>query len=374
MPRPALRRTLVAAAASAAALAATDASARVQPPRYDITPLGPIGGPGAVLRVPYDIDESGVVVGTTGAYGTGTSAAIRWRDGATTTLQAPAGLLFTSAYGVSGTGLVAGAGHNGYDNSRALLWDASGSVIDLGTLGGSWARATGINAAGEVVGASALADSPYSRAFVYRDGAMVDLGTLPGRAGSVATSISDAGLVVGNSASFAGATTGFTWSDGVMRPLEPGPGFFQSFAYDVNANGAAVGAVVRPDGRYQAALWGGEGLLTILSTDEAFGALFATARGINNHAQVVGRSVDAFGVERAFLWEGGALTSLSTLVDGGWAVLTAEKINDRGDIIGTARLGGLDYAVLLSPVSIPTPGALSLLAIPTIFVAARRRR
>ena len=63
---------------------------------------------------------------------------------------------------------------------------------------------------------------------------------------------------------------------------------------------------------------------------------------INNSGQVVGRSVDTGGIERAFLHSGSGMVDLGTL---GGAFATAYAINDAGTIVGyAATSSGLQHA------------------------------
>jgi probable HAF family extracellular repeat protein len=77
------------------------------------------------------------------------------------------------------------------------------------------------------------------------------------------------------------------------------------------------------------------------------------AFGINNSGQVVGYSGAATG-DRAFLWQDGVMTDLSTVsgVSGtGWSLIEAAAINDAGQIVGYGRNPqGVDSAFILTPV------------------------
>jgi probable HAF family extracellular repeat protein len=52
-----------------------------------------------------------------------------------------------------------------------------------------------------------------------------------------------------------------------------------------------------------------------------------------------------------FLWKNGTRTDLETLLPpgSGWTSLSAEDINDRGEIVGTGIHNGALHAFLLSP-------------------------
>jgi probable HAF family extracellular repeat protein len=156
-------------------------------------------------------------------------------------------------------------------------------IVDLGTLGGpqNQSQATAINARGEVVGWSTL-DNGNSHAFVWRHGQMADLAPL-------------------------------------------------TAANDINDHGVIAGAGVTATGEYHAFLWA-RGKATDLGT---LGGGFSQALGINNHGQVVGLSTTAAGEPHAFVWARGQMTDLAPLV-------TANDINERGQIVGSYRPSGED--------------------------------
>jgi uncharacterized membrane protein len=70
------------------------------------------------------------------------------------------------------------------------------------------------------------------------------------------------------------------------------------------------------------------------------------ATDVNKHdAVLVESSSGAFDPTREFLWRDGTATELPGLVPGGY--LTAEHLNDRGEIAGSARASdGKIHAVL----------------------------
>jgi probable HAF family extracellular repeat protein len=164
-----------------------------------------------------------------------------------------------------------------------------------------------------------MASGSADRAFLYTAGSgMTDLGTLGG-ASSRANGINDAGQIVGGSIKYVNEfprTNAFIYA--------PGTGM------------TGLGTL------------GG-------STSEAY--------GINNLGQVVGYSTLTNSHFHAFLYSGGAMEDLNSLIDpaSGWALSIATAINDVGQIVGTGLNGsGQSEAFLLSPV--PEPATLSLLA------------
>src|SRR6266404_3083722 len=114
------------------------------------------------------------------------------------------GICATLAYGVNGSGQVAGrSALSGYVAFHAFRTAANSPINpntdDLGTLGGTNSSAYGINRYGEVVGMSATAGDSDAHGFVYSGGAMHDLQSLiPADFGGeliTAAGINDAGQI-----------------------------------------------------------------------------------------------------------------------------------------------------------------------------------
>lgn len=224
----------------------------------------------------------------------------------------------SSAYDLNESGGV--VGHIGW---QAALWDASGTHM-LSTLGGSNSAAHAINEAGTIVGLSTFAGPGYSpHAVVWHNGAITDLG-----AGS-ANDLNDLGLIVGTLDQRA-----------------------------VQWNGT------------QATFLGGIGSVAI---------------EVNNSGWVVGSVFDEFSGDpaRAMLWRDGRAIDLNSFLsqaerDAGWQLVSANAINDKGWIVGSAinsrTSGGTGF--LLSIPAIPEPASIAMLlaGLAVIGAAARRSR
>jgi probable HAF family extracellular repeat protein len=238
--------------------------------------------------------------------------------------------LHSQGTGINDSGQIVGWGDDFTNNHSFLL--SGGTVTDLGSLGGTFSEANAINKGGSVAGVSSLADENVQHGYLYMNGKMTDLGTLGGNS-SWATGINDAGLVVGYSRydPLSDNLHAFMYSYGMMTDL--------------------------------GALNGGE----------------SEALGVNNLGQVVGRSYGStFSDSRGFLFDGGVMTDLNTLIDpaSGWTILQAADINNKGQIAAVAAKDGISYAVrldLASPVPEPATGAMLLGGLALLGWTARRK-
>jgi probable HAF family extracellular repeat protein len=249
------------------------------------------------------------------------------------------------------------------------------SVTNLGTLGGTQSFATGINSSGQVVGESRTSGGAF-RAFLYSGGVMSDLGVLSGGTSSRALAINDSGQIVGYSN--IGSNHGFSYSSGTMTDLGTLGGPI-SFANDVNASGTIAGyayttSTVRHAATSNGTTWTDLGTLggvnsfaqSINSTGQVAGysgtpssgpnhafiysggsmtdigtligpGLNSNAWGINNDGKVVGGYLDANSLYHAFLYSGGTITDLGSLAGGN---TVAYAINNSGQIVGYSTVGG----------------------------------
>ena len=81
------------------------------------------------------------------------------------------------------------------------------------------------------------------------------------------------------------------------------------------------------------------------------GGSWSEANGINNAGQVVGEADLADGSTHAFLWSGGSMRDLNSLIPGnsGWVLEYATGVNDSGQICGYGAHNGARRAFLLTP-------------------------
>jgi uncharacterized membrane protein len=321
---------------------------------YKLIDIGTFGGPASYINAafaagaPNQINNRGTVVGSAA---TDTPAppnrqicggidgivpfifhAFAWQNGELTdlgALGASPGIECSQADSINANGEIAGISGNGVfdpligvEEIRAVVWK-DGEIRDLGSLGGNLSAAMVINNRSEVIGISANAvPDPFSlagvgtqvRGILWDKGKMRDLGTLGGP-DTNAFGLNERGQVTGNSYidSTPNSITGLPTSDPFLWTEERG-------MIDLGTLGG---------------VWGGAGL-------------------VNNRAQVVGSSSLAadpgacLGIGNTanchpFVWDDGKLTDLTTETIGGNPI-TANALNDAGEIVGTAGFPGRPFS------------------------------
>ena len=334
---------------------------------YTLTDLGTL--PGETNSFPWDINNQGQVVGTSGRSG------FLYSNGQMQKLDPLPGGEISRAFGLNDAGQV--VGDSQYENSgnirHATLW-SGGTVRDLGNLpnGGNYSRAVDINNAGQVTGFDGPSmDSDYSRAFIWDEtNGMRSLG------GGKGFSINSSGFVAGLRG---WDRAGFSNGVGGMRDVGTIAGGF-SDARRMNDSNHIVGSstINDYDNRKHAFLFDGVtrrdlgaiGTGDFLS-DRSFGY------GVNSHNVVVGSSYLPYqgGALHAvaFVYRDGVMHDLNKLLANGagtYHLYTATAINDHGQIVAGASGPSGEHAVLLTPTSTPNPPPPTPTPAPTVAPTA----
>ena len=234
-----------------------------------------------------------------------------------------------AAIAINGHGDVVGYSDAPDGTRHAVLW-RRGVLVDLGTGGGTRAVAMDVNVKGVVVGWIEY-DPTDHRAFVWQNGHMKLLALPESYTESYATAINDRGQIVGQILGDHTGIWGALWEGGKAVVL----GHFSP--YDINYSGQVVG----DDGSH-AILWH-RGQASALA--DLPGTTRSTASAINDRGQIVGYA--RVGGSRPVLWQNGVPIDLGTL---GGPEGKAEGINNRGQIVGTSTDARLDsWPTLWSP-------------------------
>ena len=325
------------------------------PTSYTIIDLGTLGGTSSGIHDGSGggpaINNSGQVVGHS-SMSDGSTHAFLYCNGEIIDLGTLPGDICSSAWGINDNGQVVGHsyGTNGINYCHAFLY-CNGTMTDLGTLGGSRSTAYGINNNGQVVGESTVALNNYQgHAFLYSDETMIDLGTLGGTI-SCASAINDNALVVGISYTSEGNPHAFLYNNSVMTDLCTLSGDNKSDAYGINNIGQIVG--ISYAGSLTNSFLYTSGTMINLGNLLGYNSIRAVA--INNNGQIVGFSSISDLSPHGFLYSGGSMVDLETLVvsDSDWSFLKPAGINDRGQIVGTGTHNGVVRAFLMTPVNTP---------------------
>jgi probable HAF family extracellular repeat protein len=340
------RNTLAGLALLVVAVGSTSQTLWADNGPYTVQDAGPANG------VALGVNASAVVVGTSGAATLRTAFLTPFGSGP----QLLAGLVGSSddaAFGVHPDGWA--VGHSFIDFFAKPVTFQSGSAVDLEPLALTGA-ARAINQSGVIAG---WVYDEGTKAVIWTNGNRLEV---PGTFYAQAFALNNAGVVTGTYYGPDNTLRAFTWSSGTTPVVLPSLGGFTSEGNGINEQGDVVGDSMPVNSVNERAVWWtAAGQLAELGT---FGGPASSARDINNHRQIVGYALDGSLEPRAFLSEaGGPIVDLNTLLppDSGWVLLSANAINDAGQIVGEGMLNGEARAFLLTPpvASDTTPPVIS---------------
>jgi uncharacterized membrane protein len=232
-----------------------------------------------------------------------------------------AGAIWSSAYGVSSNGWLAGELDVSDFEWHAARWrlDATTGVPileDLGDLHNRITIAIDVNASGVVVGGSLEGNFGFGpgpdEAFVYRNGTMETLPTLGGP-GGLARGINNSGWITGWSNTPDGTSHPVVWrpdASGNYTVIDLGSlGGTFGWGNTITEDGQVVGLSETASGAVRAWYWSGSGPVTPLASLTEGGANYAV--DLNRHGVIVGNGTDAAGFNHATIWRNGAIHDIN---------------------------------------------------------------
>jgi probable HAF family extracellular repeat protein len=311
---------------------------------------------GPEASAPYLVGPRGELVGI--VVSPGEVRVERWWRGRSTLLSD--GMVASPApIAIDSRGRVLIVSHHGESGTHARITDGRrvrevtglpASLPPEGDRPGYAPSLADMNDRGEVVGTFRRPGADET-AFVWRDGEVTWLPALPdaGPGGTASTRfVDDRGVVAGVSSADGGtATNPVLWRDGEVIDLgrPPGGPWCQvqghsgslTSGYIVGSCGGAA------PGELRSWVWH-DGAFTDLGD---LGVPWVTAQAVNERGQVVGTADVAPEGQHAMVWDRGVMTDLGTL---GGTVSSTTDIDEHGRITGVAGLpDGRNHAVLWMP-------------------------
>ena len=303
---------------------------------YSIQDAGPPAG------IAYGLNKDALVVGAAGdawtslAFQTAFGQGPQWLVG----LDTAGGDV---ALGVHDDGWSVGSSLSSFSRKPVVFIAGSATQLLPDTMYG---EATAVNRHG------AIAGYMYDGGFVLRAAVWSPGGSaqLLSDHTAWAFAINDGGVVTGQVMTVPGSGVPFRWEPGVGFESLPTLGGTSALGRGINNAGDVVGESYRLNSFSRVAAWWkpSEDDVVDLGT---LGGSESSASDVNNHGQIVGWSLNASGQRRAFLYSNGEMVDLNTLLEpgSGWVLLSANAINDAGQITGEGLLGDDVRAFLLTP-------------------------
>jgi probable HAF family extracellular repeat protein len=309
---------------------------------YRLTVVGPSPtDPDYRIIYANAMNDKAEIVG--GLYGTSTG--ILWRDGELTELPSlnedPGS--WREAFGLNDRSVLVGLSQSPEGTQyRPAIW-RDGEIEDSGAFPEE-ARVTlhDINHWGVMVGNRYVDPIGPGDPFIQRGDHIVELPALPNGSGYAAAGyINEWNVVAGTSDSGNGLRAVIWWL-GNIHELPSPQNSSRTEATGINDWSDVAVNVGYPDAGSRAAWWH-HGQLTELPLLYPTGDnLNTAANGINNRRQIVGgwsAGVNGVSVQKAVLWENGAVYALDDLIGGSdplkpyVSLISAQFINNRGEIL-----------------------------------------
>lgn len=378
-----MHRHAVATAHALFALLLGGANALAQPPQYTVQDLGT--STSSLSITVTGINRNGEVVGYAGG---SSSPTLAFRTQPNSPINLPADYIGTLggsgncgnspcssvATGINSSGQVVGYSTTSSGEIHGFRTAAHAAINaatdDLGSLGGPptsnnfLTRAMGINDAGQVVGLSQTSDGSAQAFRTAANAAInpatdnIEPHTGPGTTtNSEARNINNSGDVLGDYHDTALSDYRFfvAYHDGTFVD-GPGSISVETSKTNINDSDQVGGSNTNALGVWQNGA--GLALATCANVQDC------PLRSLNNSLQMVGQLYSPSAPQRAFLFMGGAVYDLNTLIptNSGWVLTDAVAINDNGQIIGTGTLNGVTHVVRLDPSKPPFTYSMSAAA------------
>ena len=273
----------------------------------------------------------------------------------------PGGFGYEGGAGINASGQVTGWDYTADGSPRAFLSDPNGGTLhDLGTLPGeTGSRGSAVNDRGQVAGVSGTDTTILAFLSEPNGGPLHGLGTTPGgRSAESADGVNAAGEVTGRFGTGDGTVHACLSgpNGGALSDLGILPGGRNSAGYGVNASGQVAGwaDIAEGSNTYHHAFLSGSngGTLQDLGT---LNGVTSEAHAVNDRGQVVGFFSTNDGSSYAFIYSGGVMTDLNSLLTplSSFKLLyAAYSISNDGYITGEGLTSdGLSvHAFLLTPI------------------------
>jgi hypothetical protein len=285
----------------------------------------------------------------------------------------PTGTGFINLLGINNSGTVAGFDNSTFNQGFTLTLPSSFSSPILFPPPGTFATmVTGINDAGDVSGIYVTA-SAVNHGFTEIGGVFKTVDNPASTVFNQALGINNSDETVGYytlQPSGAPGDVSYSQSGGVFTPVAGLPTNINNQAVGLNNSGEIVGF-------YQPTTATSLGYLDdggTITTIDPFGSTFVSANGINDKGDIVGTYLNVNGNTDGFIWTpSDGYTSFSIA---GAPTTDINSINNKGDIVGFyVNAAGSNIGFVGSPVPEPSTWAMMLLGFAAFgFLGYRKMR